>query len=89
MHDRLGPDAAEEGVMSDEVDILDDATLEVVDQCYGPVGGACPKAGADGVVACAGRRIDPGDGRPEYVRLQVPAGSRHCPLAWNLEAFGM
>jgi hypothetical protein len=76
--------------MSDQaVDILDDVTLEVVDHCYGPVGGTCPKASVDGVVACAGHRIDPGDGRPEYVRLQVLAGTRQCPLAWDLEAFGM
>jgi hypothetical protein len=73
----------------DGVDILDDITLEVVDHCDGPVGGRCPRAGADGVVPCAGHRIDPAEASPEYALLQVPAGSRHCPLTWNLEAFGM
>ena len=76
-------------MIEQEVDILDELTLEVVDHCLGPVGGACPKAGVDGVVACAGYRIDPNDGRPEYVRLQVLPGTRHCPLAWDLEAYGM
>jgi hypothetical protein len=76
--------------MSDDgVDIVDDTTFAVVDHCDGPVAGRCPRAGSDGVVACAGRRIDPADASPEYTLLQVPAGSRHCPLAWNLEAFGM
>jgi hypothetical protein len=51
--------------------------------------GRCPRAGADGVVACAGRRIDPVGGPPEYTRLQVLAGTRHCPLNWDLESFGM
>jgi hypothetical protein len=73
----------------DGVDILDDATLEVVDHCDGPAGGRCPHAGADGVVACAGRRIDPLGGPPEYTRLQVQPGTRQCPLNWNLESFGM
>jgi hypothetical protein len=73
----------------DGVDILDAITLDVVDHCDGPVGGRCPHAGADGVVAYAGRRINPADGAPEYALLQVPAGSQHCPLAWNLEAVGM
>ena len=75
--------------MDDDVDILDDSTLEVVDHCDGPVGGRCPLADASGVVACAGRRIDPAEAGPEYALLQVPAGSRHCPLTWNLESFGM
>lgn len=75
--------------MTHDVDILDDGTLEVVDHCDGPVGGACTRAGADGVVACAGHRIDPADQAPEYALLQVPAGSRHCPLAFDLQAFGM
>ena len=73
----------------DDVEILDDSTLEVVDRCEGPVGGRCPRAGADGVVACAGRRINPLGGPPEYTLLQVLPGSRHCPLTWNLESFGM
>ncbi len=73
----------------DGVDILDDTTLEVVDHCDGPVGGRCPRAGADGVVACAGRRIDPANGGPGYRLLQVPAGSGQCPLLWNLEVIGM
>jgi len=76
--------------MGDEgVDILDDTTFEVIDHCNGPVGYRCPYADANGVVACAGYRIDPADGSPEYSRLQVPAGSRQCPLAWNLEVIGM
>jgi hypothetical protein len=73
----------------DGVDILDDTTLEVVDHCDGPVGGRCPRTGSDGVVACAGRRIDPTNGGPGYRLLQVPAGSGQCPLSWNLEVIGM
>ena len=73
----------------DGVDILDDTTLEIVDHCDGPVGGRCPRAGVDGVVACAGRRIDPVDATPEYALLHVLPGTRHCPLLWNLESFGM
>jgi hypothetical protein len=73
----------------DGIDILDDRTLEVVDHCDGPVAGICSRVRANGVVACAGRRIRPGDAAPEYMLLQVPAGSQHCPLAWNLEAMGM
>jgi hypothetical protein len=87
----LGPLRRDGGAVIGEqaVDILDNVTLEVVDHCYGPFGGACSRAGVHGVVGCAGHRIDPGDGRPEYVRLQVLPGTRHCPLAWDLEAFGM
>ena len=71
------------------VDILDEATLEIVDECYGPADGLnCPRSGPGGVVACAGRRVDPDDS-PEHCRLWIPPGTRHCPLAWNLEAFGM
>jgi hypothetical protein len=73
----------------DGVDILDDRTLEVVDHCDGPVAGLCPYRHANGVVACAGFRIRPADAAPEYMLLQVPPGSQHCPLAWNLEAMGM
>jgi hypothetical protein len=59
------------------VDILDESTMEVVDHCYGPEAGTiCRRAGANGVVACAGRRIDPEDASPEYSRLWVPPGTR-------------
>jgi hypothetical protein len=76
-------------MVDDGVDILDDITLEVVDHCDGPVDGRCPRADADGVVACAGRRIDPVEGSPEYRLMQVLPGSRQCPLLWNLEVIGM
>ena len=69
----------------DRVAILDNDTLEVVDCCYGPVGGRCPRADVKGVVACAGRRIAPTDAGPEYQMLWIPPGSGHCPLAWNLD----
>ena len=72
----------------DGVDILDDTTFEVIGHCDGPVGGRCPYADANGVVACAGHRID-ADGSPEYRLMQVPAGSRQCPMMWNLEVIGM
>ena len=75
--------------MDDGIDILDDRTLEVVDHCDGPLAGVCSQRRADGSVACAGYRIRPADTAPEYMLLQVPPGSRHCPLAWNLEAMGM
>jgi hypothetical protein len=73
----------------DLVDILDNDTFAVVDQCHGPVGGRCPQADWKGVVACAGRRIDPADAGGEYRKLWVPPDSHHCPLAWNLEAIGL
>ncbi len=71
------------------IDILDDQTLHVVDHCDGPVAGLCSWRKPDRATACAGHRIRPADGAPEYMLLQVPPGSRHCPLAWNLEAMGM
>ncbi len=71
------------------VDILDDTTVEVLDQCYGPrADGRCPRAGWNGAVACAGRRIAPTEAGAEYWLMWVPPGSQHCPLAWNLESVG-
>jgi hypothetical protein len=69
------------------VDILHTDTLEVVGRCGGPRGGACSIA--TGVVGCAGCRISPADASPEYAFLWVPPGSRHCPLAWDLEVVGL
>lgn len=69
------------------VEILDAATLEVLGRCPGPTpAGKCPRADRHGVVACAGCRIAPGDADPEYWLVEVPPRSRHCPLAWTLEA---
>jgi hypothetical protein len=74
----------------DRIDILDTVTSEPIDHCYGPTtGGSCRRMGPEGVVACAGRRIAPTGAGPEYWYLWVPPGSRHCPLAWNLEVVGM
>jgi hypothetical protein len=74
----------------DRVDILDDVTHEVVDECYGPTAtGCCPRTRPDGVVCCAGRRIAPTGAGPEYWMMWVPPGSRHCPLAWDLEYVGL
>ena len=66
-----------------------DRTLRIVELCDGPVVGVSSRRRADGSVACAGHRIRPADAAPEYMLLQVPLGSQHCPLAWNLEAMGM
>jgi hypothetical protein len=69
------------------VDILDTDTNELLGGCSGPAGGACSIA--SGVVGCAGCRIAPADASPEYALLWVPPGSRHCPLAWDLEVVGL
>ena len=76
--------------MGDEgVDILDNTTFEVVDHCNGPVGtGVRTRMRTEWWPAPA-TASDPADGSPEYSRMQVPAGSRQCPLAWNLEVIGM
>jgi hypothetical protein len=74
----------------DRVNILDDVTHEVVDECYGPTAtGCCPRTHPDGVVCCAGRRIAPTGAGPEYWMMWVPPGSPHCPLAWDLEYVGL
>ncbi len=69
------------------IEILDNATLEVVGYCFGPTAtGACEEAGQDGVVRCAGCRVASVDADPQYWRVWVPPGSHHCPLAWSLQA---
>jgi hypothetical protein len=73
-----------------DVDIHDETTQHQVGHCDGPTpAGTCPNAGPDRVVACAGCRIAPHNAGPEYWLLWVPPGSRHCPLAWDLEYVGM
>ena len=72
------------------VDILDVATGEVVDRCYGPtLGGTCPQSDRVGVVPCQGRHIVPLSRGPECWLLKVPSGSRRCPLEWNVDAAGI
>jgi hypothetical protein len=72
---------------SQNVEIRDQATGTVVDHCKGPTEtGACPRAGKDGVVACANRLIAPSHADPRYWPLWVPPNSRHCALNWNLQA---
>lgn len=69
------------------VNILDPGTGAAVGRCDGPdETGVCSLVAADGVVACAGCRIAPTSAGPEHWLLWVPRGSRHCPLAWPLEA---
>lgn len=69
------------------IDILDPATGAVVDQCRGTTStGACPRAGRDGVVACAGRLMAPLKGDPQYWPVWVRPNSRHCSLNWNRSA---
>jgi hypothetical protein len=72
-----------------QVDMLDAATGEVVDHCFGPVlGGGCSRADRHGIVLCNGRRIAPPSAGPEYWLVWVPPASRHCPRAWGLDAIG-
>jgi hypothetical protein len=72
-----------------QVDILDSATNEVVDHCYGPMaGGSCPRADWHGIVPCGGKRIAPLGAGPEWWLVWVPPESEHCPMAWNLAAVG-
>lgn len=69
------------------IDILDPATGSAVDHCRGPTGtGACPRAGRDGVVACAGRLMAPLNGDPQFWPVWVRPNSRHCALNWNRRA---
>jgi hypothetical protein len=69
------------------VEIRSPATGEVTDACRGPApDGACPRAGRNGVVPCAGRLIAPRDGDPRYWPVWVPPGCRHCQLGWNEQA---
>lgn len=71
------------------VDILDAATGEVVEHCYGPVpGGSCSRPDRDGIVLCNGRRVAARSAGPEYWHLWVLPASQHCPRAWKLEAIG-
>jgi hypothetical protein len=71
------------------VDMLDAATGEVVDHCYGPVlGGDCSRADRNGIVLCNGRRIAAPSAGPEHWLVWVPPASRHCPRAWKLDAIG-
>jgi hypothetical protein len=71
------------------VDILDSATGQVVDGCYGPTSaGACPRAGQNGVVPCNGQRLAPHGAGPETWLIWVPPESQHCASAWNLDAIG-
>lgn len=67
--------------------VLDPDTGETVRVCHGPSRtGACPLAGPDGVVPCAGLLIAPSRPDPEYWPLPVPAGYRHCDVIWNERA---
>jgi hypothetical protein len=71
------------------VDLLDAATGDVVDHCYGPVlGGGCSRADRNGIVLCNGRRIAAPSAGPEHWLVWVPPASRHCPKAWKLDAIG-
>jgi hypothetical protein len=71
------------------VDMLDAATGEVVDHCYGPVlGGGCSRADRNGIVLCNGRRVAAPSAGPEYWLVWVPPASQHCPRAWKLDAIG-
>lgn len=55
--------------------------------CRGPYpSGACPLAGPDGVVPCAGFLIAPADADSEYWPLPIPRGYRHCDVVWNERA---
>lgn len=67
--------------------VIDPATGECVRTCHGPSpAGACPLAGPNGVVPCAGMLIEPADADPEYWPLPVPVGFRHCDVIWNERA---
>lgn len=69
------------------VEIRNATTGAVVDHCRGPSEtGVCPRAGRDGVVACAGRLVVPPDADPRHGPLWVPPESRHCVLGWSLQA---
>jgi hypothetical protein len=74
----------------DRVAILHNVTRGVVGYCAGPApAGHCCQAGPGRVVACAGRRIAAPDAGPAYWLMEVPPGSRHCPLAWDLDSLGI
>ena len=71
------------------VDILDAATGDVVEHCYGPTpAGKCPYAEADGIVPCNGHRVAPHSAGPEFWNVLVPSATQHCPQAWRLDAIG-
>lgn len=76
--------------MSDaRVDILDAATGDVVEYCYGPMlGGKCPYSERDGIVPCNGHRVAPHSEGPEFWNVLVPSATQHCPQAWRLDAIG-
>lgn len=64
------------------VDIMDADTRRVVDHCYGPtLGGRCPRAAENGIVACHGRLIVPLGEEPDRWLLRVSPTARECPLA--------
>jgi hypothetical protein len=67
-----------------DIHILHPVTGECVRVCRGPSpSGACPLAGPDGVVPCAGYLIAPAGVHPESWPLPVPQGYRHCDVTWN------
>jgi hypothetical protein len=67
--------------------VLHPVTGECVRTCHGPSpSGACPLAGPDGVVPCAGFLIAPAGADPEYWPLPIPDGYRHCDVIWNERA---
>ncbi|MBM2616294.1 hypothetical protein JIG36_12075 [Actinoplanes sp. LDG1-06] len=73
--------------MTRTIHILDPDTGLLVRVCRGPsAAGACPLAGPDGVVPCAGFLVAPAGADPEYWPLPIPLGYRHCDVTWNERA---
>jgi len=68
------------------VDIFDNQSRRLIGVCHGPtLAGTCTKRPPTTVVACAGGRISELAAGPAKWLLYVPSGSRHCPLAADLE----
>jgi hypothetical protein len=69
------------------IEIRDPDTGGLVGVCQGPAAsGACPSAGPNGVVPCAGRLISPPHPDRRLWPLAVPRGYRYCELGWTARA---
>jgi hypothetical protein len=74
-------------MITQDVQIRDQVTGKLVGVCRGPdATGACPRAGKNGVVPCAGCLILPPNADPRLWPLPVPPNYRFCELGWNARA---
>jgi hypothetical protein len=73
--------------MNTTIRVRQPETGTIVRSCPGPTAaGACPFAGADGVVPCAGHLIEPDRADAQHWPLPIPHGYRYCDIPWHEKA---